>query len=186
MKESFNQLKIAVEYALSFIVIFWVIMLVKYFMGVSLNFLGIFPRITDGLFPGVITAPLVHTNFQHLMANSFPFGILCSLFFFFYRKKTLLIFILVWITAGLLTWIIGRGAWHVGASTIIYALASFLVFGGIMSRKFTLMLASVIVILVYSGLIWGIFPTDEQVSWEGHLSGAVSGAIWAYLFRKEL
>ncbi len=186
MKESFNQLKIALKYSLSFIVIFWFIMLVEYFTGLNLNSLGVFPRTTNGLFPGVITAPLIHADFQHLMANTFPFGVLCSFFFFFYRKKTLLLFILIWITTGLFTWIIGRGAWHIGASTIIYALASFLVFGGIMSRKFTLILASIIVILIYSGLIWGIFPSDERVSWEGHLSGAVSGVLWAYLFRKEL
>ena len=186
MRASLNQLKIAVEYALSFIAVFWIIMIVEYVAGLNLNFLGVFPRTTDGLFPGIITAPLIHANFPHLIANTLPFGVLCSFFFFFYRKKPFLIFTLVWITAGLLTWLIGRGAWHIGASIMIYALASFLAFGGIMSRKFTLILASIIVILIYSGLIWGIFPTDERVSWEGHLSGAISGALWAYLFRKKL
>ena len=94
--------------------------------------------------------------------------------------------ILLWVTTGILTWIIGRPAWHIGASGIIYALASFLVFGGIMSQNVKLILLSVLVAFMYSGLVWGVFPQDEQVSWEGHLSGAISGILWAYLCRKSL
>ncbi len=187
MKESFKQLRTAVEYAFSFIVIFWIVKIVgTFFIVGGFSFWGILPRTTVGLLPGILTSPFIHADFQHLIANTIPFGVLCSLFFFFYRKKPFLIFTLIWITSGLLTWIIGRESWHIGASDIIYALASFLVFGGIMSRKFMLIIASIIVVIVYSGLIWGIFPTEERVSWEGHLSGAVSGIIWAYLFRKSI
>lgn len=181
-----DRLGTALEYALTFLGIFWIIWLVEFIA--RLNFgglLGIYPRTINGLL-GVITSPLVHGDFQHLLANSIPFGVLCTLLFFFYKEKALLIFALNWITAGLLTWLIGRPAYHIGASGVIYALASFLIFGGILSRKFSLIIASAIVIIAYSGLIWGVFPTSERVSWEGHLSGAIGGFIWAYAFRKAL
>ena len=175
----------ALEYALSFLGIFWIVWFVEYILGLNFASLGIYPRTTDGLL-GIITSPFIHGDFQHLLANSIPFGVLCTLLFFFYKEKAWQIFILNWVTAGLLTWIIGRSAYHIGASSVIYALASFLIFGGIFSRKLSLILASIIVIVVYSGLIWGIFPMDRHVSWEGHLGGAVSGFIWAYVLRKNL
>lgn len=185
MKESLIRFRTAVEYSLSFIVIFWIILIGEYLTGYDLYFLGIFPRTAEGLI-GIITAPFIHADFAHLIANTIPFGVLCTLLFFFYKRQALPIFILLWIIAGSITWIIGRQAWHVGASIVIYALASFLFFGGIMSRKLNLILASIIVFIAYSGLIWGIFPSDGRVSWEGHLSGALSGFICAYMFRRAL
>lgn len=185
MKESYKNIKISLEYSVAFLVIFWIIQIVVYVTGINLSNFGIYPRSTDGLL-GILTSPFIHGNPQHLIANSIPFGILSTLLFFFYRKKSILIFILIWITAGIFTWVIGRVAWHIGASSIIYGMASFLFFGGIMSKKIKLIIVSVIVMLAYSGLVWGIFPSDGQISWEGHLSGAIGGFIWAYLFRKSL
>lgn len=180
-----KRLVTSLEYALTFLGIFWIVWFIEFIFGLNFGTLGIYPRTIDGLL-GVITSPFLHGDFQHLLANSIPFGVLCALLFFFYKEKALFIFVLIWITSGLITWIIGRPAYHIGASGVIYALASFLIFGGILSRKFSLIVASVIVIIAYSGLVWGIFPTNERISWEGHLAGAIGGFIWAYAFRKAI
>jgi len=182
---SWKQAKEAFKYTFFFLLIFWILQFLKLIIGLNLNHLGIYPRSVYGLI-GLITAPFIHGNLQHLIANTLPFGIFCFLFFSIYRRKAWQRFILIWITAGFITWLIGRPAWHIGASGIIYALASFLIFGGILSRKFLLILLSVLLLIIYSGLIWGIFPSDTQTSWEGHLAGALSGLFWAYSFRKSL
>ena len=173
------------EYSISLVVIFWIIRIFESVSGFDLYFLGIYPRTTTGL-PGIITAPFIHANFDHLIANTLPFLSLSFLLFLFYKKKAGSVFVLLWITAGFFTWLIGRPAWHIGASIMIYALAFFLFFGGIMSKKFLLILLSIGIIILYGGLIWGILPVAGQISWEGHLSGAASGLVWAYKFRKEI
>lgn len=185
MKTSLKHAGSALRYTLYFLLIFWIIQLLKSGIGLNLSYLGIYPRSIYGL-TGIITAPFIHGNFEHLITNTLPFGVFCFLFFAFYRKKAWTRFILIWITAGLITWLIGRPSWHIGASSIIYALAAFLIFGGILSRKFLLILLSIVLLIIYSGLIWGIFPSDARVSFEGHLAGALSGLLWAYSYRKSL
>jgi len=185
MKESIIQIKNSFEYALSIVVILWIIHIVQWLLGLDLSSLGIYPRSTYGAL-GIITSPFIHGSFQHLIANTIPLAFFTTLLFFFYKKKVFLVYVLIWITSGLFTWIIGRPAWHIGASSVIYGLASFLVFGGLFSKNFKLIIVAVAVAVLYSGLIWGIFPGDEQISWEGHLSGAIAGLIWAYCFKGSL
>lgn len=185
MKESVREIKNSLEYALSIVLVFWVVHIVQWLFGLEFYSLGVFPRSVDGLL-GIITSPFIHGDFQHLIANSIPMVVLTALVFFFYKKKVFLIYSLIWITAGLLTWIIGRPSWHIGASSVIYGLASFLVFAGFFSKNFKLIIVSVIILILYSSLVWGIFPGDTRISWEGHLSGAIAGLIWAYIFRKSL
>lgn len=179
-----NSLLQALKYSFVFIVIFWIIEGVQY-LGFDLSAWGILPRSVPGLV-GILTSPFIHGNWEHLMANTLPFFVLCAMLLTFYKRNAGMYLVLLWLTTGILTWCIGRSSWHIGASGVIYALASFLVFGGIMSRNAKLILLSVLVVFMYSGMVWGIFPQDGQISWEGHLSGAVSGILWAYLCRKSL
>ncbi|MCD7930716.1 MAG: rhomboid family intramembrane serine protease [Tannerellaceae bacterium] len=95
------------------------------------------------------------------------------------------VFPLLWLLSGFLTWCIGREAWHIGASGIIYALASYLFFSGFFSRYIPLIIISILIAFLYGGLVWGLLPLFSYVSWEGHLSGAIAGCLVAYLFRKE-
>ncbi|SHF91315.1 rhomboid family intramembrane serine protease [Dysgonomonas macrotermitis] len=179
-----NSILQAAKYSFIFVVIFWIIEAVQY-VGIDLSTWGILPRSVNGLV-GILTSPFIHGDWEHLIANTLPFFVLSTILLSFYKRNASMYFILLWITTGILTWIIGRGAWHIGASGVIYALASFLVFGGIASRNWKLILLSIIVAFMYSGLVWGVFPQDTRISWEGHLSGAISGLIWAYLCRKSL
>jgi Uncharacterized membrane protein (homolog of Drosophila rhomboid) len=185
MKSSLKQAKKSIRYSAFPVLIFWIISGFEYLTRINLNFLGIYPRQRAGL-PGIITAPFIHADWEHLLANTLPFLILSTLLFFFYNKKAFSIYILIWLTGGILTWLIGRPAWHIGASILIYALAFFLFFGGIFSRKWQLITVSGIIGLFYGSMVWGIFPNDTGISWEGHLSGALSGTFWAYIFRKSL
>ena len=185
MNRKKNAVLSSLKYSFVFILIFWIVQGVGY-LGINFTSLGILPRTVTGLL-GIITAPFIHGDFEHLIANTLPFFVLSFLLFLFYKRRAFSFLLLIWITSGILTWIIGRSAWHIGASSIIYGLAFFLVTGGIVSRSWKLILVSIVVLLLYSGFIWGILPMgDPRVSWEGHLSGALSGLFWAYAYRRTL
>ena len=85
---------------------------------------------------------------------------------------------------GILTWSIGRPANHIGASGIIYMLAAFLFFKGIFSKYYRLVALSLIVVFLYGGMLWYVTPIDPEISWEGHLSGLISGFALAVFYRK--
>lgn len=185
MKEYFRLFKVAISYALLIVFVMWIVKGFESLLHLRFYTLGIYPRSVDGLW-GVFTSPLLHGDLQHLIANTLPMLILSTLLFFFYGKKSILIFILLWLTSGIFTWVIGRSSWHIGASSVIYAMASFLVFGGLISKNYKLILVSVFVIIAYSGLVFGLLPTSGQVSWEGHLSGVLAGLFWTYVYRNSL
>jgi len=145
---------------------------------------GIFPLTLKGL-RGILFSPLIHANFEHLVANTFPLFILTFSLFFFYRKSAYSILILIYLFSGLFVWIAGREALHIGASGIIYGLAAFLFMSGILSYNVRLLTISMIVALLYGGLLWGIFPIKPEISWESHLWGGVSGLGLALLYRKQ-
>lgn len=179
-----NTFVLSLQYAFIFILLFWAIAFLQ-ILGFNFSSYGILPRTQTGLI-GIFTAPFIHANIQHLSANSLPFFVLSLLLFLFYHKNAPIYFISIWITSGILTWLIGRASWHIGASGIIYGLMSFLIIGGILSWKSKLVLVSIIVFFLYSGLIWGIFPGEREVSWEGHLSGAIGGVLWAFVYKNQL
>ena len=97
--------------------------------------------------------------------------------------KVLLLGILI---SGFLTWLIGRPSYHIGASGLIYVLASFIFFKGIFTKHFRLVALSLLVVFIYGGLLWYIFPIREEISWEGHLAGFITGLFLALVLRTEL
>ena len=106
---------------------------------------------------------------------------------YYFKEIALKIFILTWFITGLITWSIALepGSIHIGMSSIIYALALFLFVSGSQSKQRTLQSLSLLIVLVYGSIIWGIFPIEEGVSWEGHLSGAITGTILASIYKKK-
>jgi hypothetical protein len=103
-----------------------------------------------------------------------------------YRHIALKVFILIWLFSGVILWVIGRPSWHIGASGVIYGMAFFLFCSGLLRKKIPLVATSLVVVFLYGGMVWYMFPLgiDNHISWEGHLSGAVSGSILAFVFRK--
>ena len=167
----------------SFNVILWLVKIFEIEFNFDFSSWGVLPLTAKGL-RGIICSPLIHANFEHLVANTFPLFILTFSLFFFYRKSSYTIFILIYLLSGLFVWLGGREALHIGASGIIYGLAAFLFMSGIISFNIRLLTISMIVSLVYGGLFWGIFPIKPEISWESHLWGGLSGLVLAVLYRK--
>lgn len=167
-----------------FVFIIWGVKIIELGSGISFAFLGIYPLKAQGLI-GIITAPLIHADFKHLLNNSIPFLILGTGVFYFYRPLGYKIFFLTWLMTGLWVWCGAREAYHIGASGIVYGFASFLVFSGVFRRSSELVSVSLIVVFLYGSMIWGIFPFIPDISWESHLSGGVAGLILAFLYRHD-
>jgi len=166
----------------------WLIKGIDELFNLSLNEYGLYPLQIKGLL-GIITSPLLHADFSHLFANSFPVLILGGLLFYFYKDIAWLIFILLYLITGFWVWTFARGgAAHIGASGIIYGLASFLFFSGIIRRETSLMVITLLVTFVYGGLIWGVFPhffPNRNISWESHFMGLLSGLVLAVYYRNQ-
>jgi len=167
----------------AFILVFWLVEIVERASGLSFVKLGVYPHHLKGL-PGIIFSPFIHSDFNHLISNSVPFFILQFMLIYFYRRISYRIFFIMYFFAGLCVWIAGREAWHIGASGVVYAMAAFHFVSGIIRNDVRLLTLSVVVVFLYGGMIWGILPINPDVSWEGHLWGAISGVAMAVYFRK--
>jgi len=166
----------------------WMVRGVDYLFDLGLNQYGLIPLKFNGLI-GVLTSPFLHADLSHLSANTLPMLILGALLFYFYRGIAWSVLLLIWVLTGLWVWSFARGdAVHIGASGIIYGLASFLFFSGIIRRETGLMVITLLVTFVYGGLIWGVFPhffPKENISWESHLMGLLAGLVLSVYFRRQ-
>lgn len=168
---------------LIFPVLLWIIHLVSIILDQNLSRLGLLPRKPVGLL-GIITSPLIHGDFSHLISNTFPLIILGWIIFNFYNKISYLLFFFIYLFTGILVWIFARQVYHIGASGIVYGFVSFLFFSGIFRRDNKSIALALVITFLYGGLVWGILPGLEGISWESHLFGAITGLIAAYMFRK--
>jgi membrane associated rhomboid family serine protease len=166
------------------VAIFWIIKLVENLYNLDLNRFGILPLTIEGL-PGIITSPFIHGSYDHLLSNSIPFLILTFALLYFYRRLAYRIFFLIYFLSGICVWLGGRESWHIGASGIVYGLASFLFFSGVFRKDANLLTIGIIVVFLYGSMFWGIFPIKPEISWESHLWGAASGLMLAYYYRHQ-
>lgn len=173
----------ALYFPVSFVVVLWIMHIYKITFLEGYPSLGIYPREMFGL-QGILTAPLSHGDFEHLISNSVP--LLGSLFiiFLFYRRVAFLSFFLIYILTGAAVWLFGREVFHIGASGVVYGLISFIFWSGVFRRNIKSIILSLVVVILYSGLLYGVLPTEEGISWESHLFGAIVGMFVAYLLRK--
>lgn len=150
--------------------------------------LGIKPGDVGGL-KGIIFSPFLHSSFSHLWSNTLSLLILIWLLFYFYSRIAFSTLLYLWVLSGAVTWVIGRDSYHVGASGLVFAILFFLFFSGLFRKYIPLVAVSMIVAFIYGGTVWSIFPitemVDASISWEGHLSGAISGLLLAVIFRKQ-
>lgn len=179
-----DQRRFIVSLYLSFILILPIIL--AYLFSDSLPFLtGIYPLKTEGI-AGIFTSPLVHADHVHLAGNVSALFVLFMVLFNNYSPMAWMVLLLSYVVPGAWTWLFARPAWHVGASGMVYALASFIFFTGIMHSRTKLVAMALFVVFMYGSIFWGIFPLIPEVSWEGHLSGFVLGLLMAFAFRKDL
>lgn len=161
----------------------WTVFYVEQKFHLDLAVHGIFPRTFSGL-QGVLFSPFLHGDLSHIANNSFPLFILTAALIYFYRDISLKVLFYGVLFSGLITWIIGRSSFHIGASGLIYVLVSFIFFKGLMTQYFRLMALSLTVVMIYGGMIWYVFPeVDNKISWEGHLAGLLTGFAFAVLFK---
>ena len=169
-----------------FVIFMWLIKIFEVIFNTDLEVYGLTPLTWRGL-PGILFAPLLHANFSHLSANTLPFFFLGGLLFYFYRPIAWKVFCLIWLTTGLWVWFFARGdSVHVGASGVVYGLASFLFLSGILRRDSRLMAVTLLIAFLYGGLVWGIFPQlfpHQPISWESHLMGLLAGTVLAVYYR---
>lgn len=168
--------------ALYGVLFLWLVYWYEVSFGYNFTKYGVYPRTLKGL-RGVIFSPFIHSGIRHLFNNSVPLFVLLMALFYFYRKIAFKILIYGGLLSGILTWIIARQAYHIGASGIVYLLFSFVLFSGIIRRYNRLIAVSLIVIFLYGSMIWYIFPVKESISWEGHLSGFLVGLSFAFIFK---
>lgn len=167
-----------------FVFLLLIVALIQEVLDADFYFLGIFPRSIKGL-PGILFAPFIHSGFKHLISNSVPLIVMGSGIIYFYRSLSYRVFIIIWLITGLCVWIGGRPSYHIGASGIVYGLASFLFFSGAIRRDTRLAAISLVIVFLYGGMIWGVFPIWPSISWEGHLFGGISGFACAIAYRRE-
>lgn len=183
MKHDIRRIFLAAVIPLFLIFILYLLKFLEVGMGWDFTHLGVYPMSKRGVF-GIFAHPLVHASFAHLLANTFPLFFLLWCLFYFYRHIAPYILFVIWVGCGLLTFLIGTPGWHIGASGIIYGLAFFLFFSGILRKHIPLIAISLLVTFLYGGLIWNMFPffAKAGTSWEGHLSGAIIGTLSAVIF----
>jgi membrane associated rhomboid family serine protease len=156
------------------------------FPELSFTTYGNFPGKISGL-KGILFSPFLHntSDYSHIISNSVPLFVLSWLLLISYRNLFTRVIIFIWIFSGICLWLGGRPSYHIGASGVIYGLAYFLFFSGVFSKNKRQIGTSLIIAFSYGSMMWGIFPTEDHVSWEGHLFGAISGIIMAIYFRKK-
>jgi len=184
MRNQTSKIFFSLFYPLLFVAILWGIRLFEEVTGVKLFWYGLYPRTIHGLI-GIVTAPLIHGDFSHLMSNTLPLIILGSMMFYFYRPIAFQVFFWVYLMTGVWVWAAARDSYHIGASGILYGFLCFLFFSGIFRKNPALMALSLFVTVLYGSMVWGVFPIRSGVSWESHLLGSLAGIITAYNFRKE-
>lgn len=173
-----GRLRTATALTVGFLAIEWIIQIVNAVLfGNDLGQFGIHPLDFNGIW-GIFTAPLLHANFEHLIGNSVPGAVFCFLIGLSGRKAWWEVTIIVVLIAGVGTWLLGGpGTSHIGASGLIYGWLTYLIVRGIFNRSLIQFITGLVLGFAYSGLIWGVLPIYEGVSWQGHLFGAIGGVV---------
>jgi len=176
-------LTLAIRLALGFVAMLWLIHGMNWAMGLDPAPFGLRPREWSGLI-GILTAPLAHADFAHLVANSVPLAAVGAVLLFLYPHSALRVLPVVYLGPGLLVWLFGRDSIHLGASGLVYGLVAYVFFAGLLRRDRRAIAASLLVVLMYGSLVWGVLPVDPTLSWETHLAAAVLGGTLALLLRR--
>lgn len=182
-------------FPLLFVLGMWIVFYYDNHYLLNLHIFGTRPRELPGL-TGLLATPLLHADLGHIVSNTFPILILGTLLFYYYREIAFKVFFISYLAGGTLTWLLARdGTNHIGASGVLYALAGFLFFSGILRRNKTLFGVSLLITFLYGTIVWGVLPTEflqaihyvspvQNISWEGHLFGFISGVALAFIYRK--
>ena len=167
----------AVTTSLTVVGVLFLVTVVQVVFGVPLAELGIVPRTLRGLV-GIVFSPCLHASLSHIAANAIPLFMLLVMLLSDRSYQPWRTMIWIWGLSGLGTWLIGRGgSVHVGASSIVFGLAAFLIIAGLRLRSWRSLAVAVVVVMFYGGIFYGALPHRGPISWEGHLCGLIAG-VW--------
>ena len=172
----------ALKFSSLIIVCIWIVHIYSLLADIELSYLGIYPREVDGLV-GIITAPLIHKDWEHLFSNSAPLLVSMTIIHYFYKRVALSSFFLIYLLTGCAVWMFGRSVYHIGASGVVYGLISFIFWSGVFRRNIKSIVLALIVTILYVGYLEGIVPFQEGISWESHLLGLIVGIIIAFFLK---
>ena len=173
---------LAAKISLVFIGVLWAILILDTVFGLRLGRFGLRPGSVPGLI-GLLTAPLLHGGFAHLLSNTLPLFISMTATLYLYPNSAVRVILAIWLGSGALAWVIGRDSVHYGASGIIYGMLAYVFFGGILRRDMRSISVSLLVGFLYGSMVWGVLPIRPHMSWEMHLAGAVMGVLLAFVYR---
>jgi len=182
--EERKRIIISLLIAVSFIYVLWLVHFSAIYFKINVSEFGLIPKKIIGL-RGMILAPLLHADQLHLISNSVSLFILSCIAVYYYRKIFFSSFIIIYLLSGVLVWFFARPSSHIGASGVVYGLATFIFFSGVLRRDVQLITISLLVIFLYGSLFWGLFPFIPHQSFEYHLAGAVSGILCAFIYKSK-
>ena len=170
------------------VAVMWLVKIIETSYGIRLSRWGVVPHTAQGLV-GILTLPFLHGSWEHLLSNTVPILVLGTALYYCYPTLANRVMLITWLGSGLLTWCIGdTDTIHIGASALVYGLNLFLIFSGFIRGNRMLIVISLIMVFLYGSFIWGMIPAlavPQNISWEGHLSGALIGVLLAVFLRKE-
>lgn len=164
------------------LIIPWTIFLISYFISNRILLLGIIPRRLKGI-PGIICAPLLHANFNHIFFNSIPLVVLSNFILINGLSYYLFVTLLITLLSGFAIWCFAKPGLHIGASALITGYWGFLVCNIYQNGTLTTIILGLLSLYYFAGIFLGIFPREKGVSWQGHLFGLLAGVATSYLLQ---
>jgi membrane associated rhomboid family serine protease len=166
-----------------FAIVLWLVKIVETVTGIETVQYGIHPGRIGGLV-GILAAPFIHGSPEHLMANTLPIVILGTALLYGYPRAARIVIPVLFFGAGLGVWLFARESYHVGASGLTFGMMFFVFTIGALRWDRRAIGLALVVFFLYGGMVWGVFPSDPQISYESHLSGGLTGVALALLLRK--
>jgi len=165
------------------VALMWIVFFATVATGGALLSLGIIPRSLIGL-RGILFAPFLHGSFAHLLANSIPFAMMGWFVMLRDSRHFIPVTAAAMLGSGLVAWLLGAsGSVHVGASGVIFGYLGFLMLSGWYTRSIASIMISVLVTVMWGGLVFGVLPGQMGISWQAHLGGFIGGALAARSYR---
>lgn len=171
-------MKQQLQLLVGFIALIWVCSIIGFVFDSFVRTFALVPREFWHL-PGIIGMPFLHQGFGHLIANTIPLAVFGGLLLTRGRDYFLRSLIAITLGGGLLLWLFGRSAAHIGASGLVFGLFGLLVARAVFAKSVESLLIGGAVMVGYGGLIWGVLPSDSSISWDGHLAGLLAGVLVA-------
>ena len=173
---------VAAQVIAAFVALLYVVELVDTLDRNRLDSYGIRPREVDGL-DGIVFAPLLHHGWGHLVANTVPLLVFGFLILLAGVARWAAVTAVVWLVGGVGTWLTGQpNSLHLGASVLAFGWLVYLLLRGIFARDASQIALGAILLFMYGGILYGVLPGQPGISWQGHLFGALGGALAAYQF----